>query len=382
MLKGKVVIILVMAHFFVLLLAASLAAAPPLVSDQAPAAAPPASLDARWVTSFKEPPAASPGFDLTGAYVPLKSGELVAVDLDRGTIRWRLDVATAFTPATGEGLVFTITEEMIEARDAQTGATKWRAPLPGGAAAPLYWDTGWLLASTTAGDLAAFRASDGKLVWRRQLGAPLIGAPGPALDRLFLPLADNRVVSVLLNTGEDVWERKFDAAITSLLALDDQLIVGTAQKHVLSLDLMRGGQRWRWRIGGDIAGLPAADDKRIYFASRDNMLRAVDRKSGNLRWQTGLSSRPAGGPLRLSDTVLMPLVSNQIIGFDPATGTETVTAAAAGEIGLQPHVRRDVRQTLPQLITVSREGQLQGFGRRFEPVPQLLTELFGAPAVP
>ena len=162
--------------------------------------------------------------------MPLKGGQLVAVDLNRGTIRWRLDVATAFTPATGEGLVFTVTDQVIEARDAATGATKWQTPLPGGAAAPLYWDTGWLLASTTAGDLAAFRATDGTLVWRRQLGAPLVSAPGPALDRLFLPLADNRLVALLLATGETVWERKLSAPITALLALDDQLVFGTDAK--------------------------------------------------------------------------------------------------------------------------------------------------------
>ena len=360
-----------MAHFFALLLA----------WIQAPAAPPAPTLDARWVTEFESLPAAAPGFDATTAYVPLKDGGLVAVDLDRGTIRWQLEVTAQLTPATGEGLVFIATEQAIEARDALTGATKWQAPLPGGAAAPLYWDTGWLLASTTAGDLAAFRAADGTLVWRRQLGAPMTGPPGPALDRLFLPLGD-RLVAVLLKSGESVWEETFAAAITSLLALDDQLIVGTASKDVLSLDLRRGRERWRWRIGGDIAGTPAADDKRIYLASRDNVLRAVDRKSGNLKWNAGLSSRPAGGPLRLADILLMPLVSNQIVGFDPVTGKQIVTAAAAGEIGLQPHVRLGVRQTLPQLITVSREGQLQGFGRRFEPVPQLLPELFGTATVP
>ena len=152
-----------MAHLFALLLASIL-----LQTTPAPV---PASFDARWVTAFETPPSAPPGFDATTAYVPLKGGQLVAVDLNRGTIRWRLDVATPFTPATGEGLVFTVSEQMIEARDAGTGATKWQTPLPGGAAAPLYWDTGWLLASTTAGELAAFRAKDGTLVWRRQLGA-------------------------------------------------------------------------------------------------------------------------------------------------------------------------------------------------------------------
>ena len=361
-----------MAHIFAVLLA---------VFQAAPAAGPTVSLDARWVTAFETPPVATPGFDATTAYVPLKD-RLVAVDLNRGTIRWQLDVATAFTPATGGGLVFTASEQTIEARDAASGSVKWQTALPGGVAAPLYWDTGWLLASTTVGDLAAFRASDGTLVWRRQLGAPLVAPPGPALDRLFLPLADSRIVAVLLATGESVWERTFSAPATALLALEDQLVFGTTAKEVMSVDLKRGRERWTWKLGGDVAGRPAADDKRIYFVSRDNILRAVDRNSGNLKWKAGLSSRPSGGPLRLNDFLLMPLVSREIVGFDPETGKPNATALAAGEIGVQPYVRRDVRTTLPQLITVSREGQLQGFGRRFEPVPQPLAELPGAPAVP
>ncbi len=372
-----------MAQFFAVLLALFQAAAPP----------PPASLDARWVTAFESPAAATPGFDATTAYVPLrpieaadgasrKPGQLVAVDLDRGTIRWRLEVTTTFTPATGGGLVFTATDQDIEARDAATGATRWRSPLPGGVAAPLYYDTGWLLASNSAGDLAAFRASDGVLVWRRQFGAPLIGRPGPALDRLFVPLADSRLVAVMLANGETVWERTFDAPITGLLALDDQLVFGTTAKDLWSVDARRGRDRWKWELGGDLAGIPAADEKRIYFASRDNLLRAVDRKSGNLRWKADLGARPAGGPLTLTDSLLMPLVSSQLVGFDLVTGKPAVTATALGEIGLQPYVRRDVRQTLPQVITVSREGQLQGFGRRYEPVPQMLAELPGLPSVP
>jgi outer membrane protein assembly factor BamB len=362
----------VIAHFFALVLAVWQAAPTP----------PPVSFDARWVTAFDTPPAATPGFDATTAYVPLKGGQLVAVDLDRGTVRWRLDVATAFTPATGDGLVFTASEQTIEARDATTGESRWRAPLPGGAAAPLYWDTGWLLASTTAGDLTAFRATDGTLVWRRQLGAPMINAPGPALDRLFLPLADNRLVAVRLLNGETVWELKLRAPATAVFALEDQLVFGTADKFLISVNLKNGDERWRWRLGGDMAGVPTADDKRIYTASRDNIVRALDRKSGNLKWKADLAARPAGGPLRLNDLLVMPLVSSQIVGFDPVSGKPTVTATAAGEIGVQPYVRLGVRQTSPQLITVSREGQLQGFGRRYEPVPQLLTELPGLPTTP
>lgn len=341
-----------------------------------------APLDPRWVIPFDSPPAAAAGFDATTAYVPLKGGQLVAVDLDRGTVRWRLDVATPFTPATGDGLVFTNTESSIEARDALTGATRWRTPLPGGAAVPLYWDTGWLLASTPNGDLAAFRASDGSLVWRQALGSPLAAAPAPALDRLYLPLADNRLIAVLLVTGETVWSRPLSSRITALLALDDQLVFGTTAHDVTSVSLSNGRERWTWHVGGDVSGLPSADEKSIYFASRDNIVRAVDRKSGNLRWKASLPARPAGGPLPLPDAVLMPLVSSDIAAFDLKIGTPLFTVKAAGEIGPQPFFLPRARPTAVRLVTVSRDGQLQGFAQRFEPVPGLIDVLPGQPAVP
>lgn len=344
--------------------------------------APLTALDARWVVPFDTPPAAPAGFDASTAYVPLKGGQLVAVDLDRGVVRWRLDVATALTPATGGGMVFTTSTTTIEARDAQTGATKWSAALPGGAAAPLYWDTGWLLASTASGDLAAFRANDGTLVWRQALGAPLSTAPAPALDRLHLPLADGRLVAVSLATGETIWTQRVIGRITALVALDEQLVFGTSEKYVVSLDLERGRERWKRRVGGDVAGLPAADDKRIYFASRDNVLRAVDRGNGNLRWKAILPSRPAGGPLRLPNAVMMPLVSSEISGYEPETGKALTPIKAAGELGTQPFLRAAARMTQPRLIAVSRDGQLQAFGLRFEPPFAQLDVLPGAPAVP
>ena len=362
-----------MAHFFAALLA--------ILQPETPPVLPP--LDARWSVTFSSVPAATPGYDATSAYIPLKGGQLVAVNLDRGTIRWALDVATAVTPASGEGLVFIVSDQTIEARDAQTGARRWAAPLPGGAAVPLFYDTGWLLASTTTGDLTALRASDGTVVWRRQLGAPLSGPPGPALDRLYLSLEDNRLISLLLTNGEIVWSRALPARVTALLALDDQLVVGTADKRVMSVELDNGRERWGRIVGGDISGLPTADEKRIYYASRDNILWAVDRRSGNLRWKANLPSRPAGGPLRSPDAVLMPLVSSEIGGYEPETGKLAVTVRAAGEIGRQPFIRAGVSRTAPVLITVSREGQLQGFGRRFEPVPQSLPiPLIGSPALP
>ena len=99
-----------MAHFFVALLA--------LFQPETPPAAPP--LDARWSVTFTSVPVATPGYDATSAYIPLKDGQLVAVSLDRGTIRWTLERATAFTPATGGGLVFIVNDQTATAADIAT----------------------------------------------------------------------------------------------------------------------------------------------------------------------------------------------------------------------------------------------------------------------
>ena len=341
-----------------------------------------AAIDPRWIVPFEAPPAAAAGFDATTAFVPLKGGQLVAVDLDLGTVRWRIDAPTLLTPATGEGLVFIAAESTIQAFDAATGAVRWRTALPGGPAAPLYWDTGWLIASTPGGDLVAFRSADGTLVWRQALGSPLSTRPGPALDRLYLALMDGRLLSIALATGNTLWSRTVPGRVTGLLALDDQIVYGVSAREVQSVDLLSGRERWKWRVGGDVAGLPAADDKRIYFAARDNLVRAVDRKSGNLRWQSPLPSRPSGGPLRVGSVVVVPFVSNELAGFDPDTGKPALTIKAAGEIGAQPFLRTTARTTAPRLITVSREGQLQGFGLRFEPPATVMADLPGAPATP
>lgn len=340
------------------------------------------TLDPRWTVAFSAPPAAPAGFDAETAYVPLKDGELVAIDLNLGSVRWHVAATTILTPATGDGLVFITTDSAILALDAGTGAVRWRAPLPGGAAAPLYWDTGWLIASTPAGDLAAFRATDGTLIWRQALGATLAAPPAPALDRLYFSLSDGRLISAALSTGIVAWTRTIAGRVSGLLALDEQLVFGTTENEVQSVDLLRGRERWKWRVGGDVAGVPIADEHRIYFASRDNLLRAVDRKSGNLKWKASLPWRPSSGPLRVLDLVVVPSVSTELSAFDAATGKVAATIKAAGEIGSQPFLRLNSRVTTPRLITVSRDGLLQGFGVRFEAPAAPLDVLPGERAAP
>jgi outer membrane protein assembly factor BamB len=335
------------------------------------------ALDPRWSLALESPLAAPPVFDPRTAYVATRNRALIAIDLDFGAVRWRVDLETAVSPAVGEGRVFAATDGLLVALDAATGETLWRTPLPGRVAAPLYWDTGWLVVSNDGGDLAAFSADDGSFVWRQALGSPLVLAPAPALDRLFLPLADGRLVSADLDTGNIRWSRPLEGRINGLLALEDQLIVGTTADAVFSFDLTTGRTRWRWRVGADVVGGGSADDRCIYFVALDNVVRAVDRRNGNLRWTRPLTSRPGGGPVRIDEAVLVPFVSSEIAAFSPIDGKPLFTIKGLGELGAQPHPRPSPLPTAPRIITINREGTLQGFAPRMEPPPAPLEALPG-----
>jgi outer membrane protein assembly factor BamB len=350
-----------------------------ILADLAQAAMTLASLDVRWVVPLDAPAAAAPAYDAATAYVPVRGGILLAVDLDRGQVKWRRELGTAIAPTVGGGLVFVAHDGFVEALSADRGETAWRTSLPG-RLVTLTWDTHWLLCSNDAGDLAALRASDGELVWRTTLGAALVLPPAAGLDRVYVAVEGGRLGAIDLSTGRETWSRTVPGRITGVQAVQDQLIVGTTANAVFSLELDSGRQRWRWRVGGDVAGAAAGDERHIYFAARDNVLRAVDVRTGNLRWTTDLSARPVGGPQVLAGRVVVPL-SNTVGIFDPLTGKPEAQITVVGEMSGAPHLRAEGRPTSPRLVAITLDGRMQGFGWRYEAPPARLQQLPGL-AVP
>jgi outer membrane protein assembly factor BamB len=239
------------------------------------------------------------------------------------------------------------------------------------------FDAGSVIVSKDDGELLSLRAQDGTIVWRRALSAPQAVRPSAAGDRLYVGLTDGRVLAIDRESGNELWTYTVGDRVTGLLALDDQVIIGTTGNYVYSLRLESGRLHWQWRVGADVTGAAVADDKRIYFAALDNVLRAVDRKNGNLRWTQPLPSRPSGGPLRAGNVIIVPTVSADIGVYDAQTGKPAFTIKAAGELGGVPFLRETPRPTATRFVAVSRDGTLQGFAPRYEPPSTALSALPG-----
>ena len=298
---------------------------------------------------------APPAFKDARGYLPLEGGRLVALDLVGGRELWTATVRVAAEPVAGEGLVFVAEPDALTALREEDGAVAWRFPFAEALAVPLVWDNGWLIAANTTGSIIAFRATDGHLLWRRDIGSRPHAPPALAADRVYVPAEDGRIVALRVDTGAPVWERRLGGSPNAILALDDRLYVGSTDKFFYCVEAEKGQIAWRWRTGGDVIGVPVVDDRRVYFVSLDNILRALDRRTGAQRWKRPLPLRPIAGPLHATDLLLVAGLSPTVRAYRARDGVAAGDLPTGGEAAAQPHVVNVATLPTPLVVVVAQD---------------------------
>ena len=335
---------------------------PKLEARKVPAIA----VEEQWNGTLADSPAAPPAVDGASAFVSLKNGDLVAVSLADGAVRWKAAGAGTSEPAAGGGLVFVVSDDgLVTARDAESGKARWEAPLGGKPAGALTWQNGWLVAGNAAGEVVVLRAQDGSVVWRRSFGAPLREHAALTGDRVYLLFQNHRVAAALLENGNPIWIRALGGKGTSLLPLNDRVFVGADDKVFYCLSAGDGRLMWRWQVGGAIVGTPAVDADCVYFLALDNILRAVSRTNGAQQWKRGLELRPGAGPLLVAGLVLVPGVGSEIQAFQTVDGSPAGSATTVGDMVVPLRtIPTPNNPTRPALLVVTGEAQVQ----RLQPV--------------
>jgi hypothetical protein len=154
-----------------------------------------------------------------------------------------------------------------------------------------------------------------------------------------------------------------------MLALDDWLYVGSDDNYFYALRTRDGEIRWRWPTGADVIGRPVVDDERVYFVSLDNVLRGLDRHTGNQRWKRALLLRPTRGPVAVGDALLVSGLSSDVNAYAMKTGVGVGNLGGEGEIAAEPHVFEG--DALPIVVLVSRDIEhgtvVRAMTRRVDP---------------
>ncbi len=136
---------------------------------------------------------------------------------------------------------------------------------------------------------------------------------------------------------------------------------------------------WSTKLGGAseflLVGLrPASDGNRIYAASQNGNVLALDPETGKERWKTKLDMPLSAGPAANEGTVVVASKDGYIIVLDAATGVEQWRTYVAGETLAQPLIHGDsiVVQTIDsRLRALSRFDGRQRWA--IEQTPPVLT---------
>lgn len=306
-----------------------------------------------WSLPLNNELTAPPAMSGRYGYFPIEGDRLAAYDIEHGTLLWLIAATPTSQPAIGDGLVFVAEPAALTALHQDTGSVAWRVPFSEPLSVPLTWDHGWLIASTSSGTLLAFRAKDGGLLWRRDIEGGVRARPSLADDRIYVPTSNGRIVALRVDSGEVVWDRRIGGQPNEILALSDRLYVGSTDNYLYSLLAPSGEVAWRWPTGGDVIGLPVVDAQHVYFVSFDNVLRALNRKSGGQRWKRPLPLRPTRGPLRAGDALVVSGISRNALAYWLKDGTSAGDLPAGGELATMPYLLEGV--STPTLAVVTRD---------------------------
>ena len=308
-----------------------------------------------WTLALQNQFTASPGYDETRAYFVIEGDRVVAYDITTGMQTWLVSARAQMQPVSGGGLLFLVEPEALTALKATDGSIAWQLPIAEKLSVRPVWDNGWLVLCTEAGEILALRAADGHLVWRRRLESRAHAVPALTVDRVYVPTTNNRVVALGIEDGELLWERRLGGSPNDILALGERLYAGAKDNFFYCLMANDGRVAWRWRTGGDAIGLPISHEGRVYFVALDNVLRALNVKSGVQLWMRPLALRPAWGPVRAGSTIIVSGLTASLPAYDLKDGKPAGEVAAGGEVAAPPHALEELGTKKPMLLFVTHD---------------------------
>ena len=308
-------------------------------------------------------------------YIPIQPEQIQALSRATGAKVWRRDIETAWPPLLLNGVLYVAASDEIHALDPATGAQKWRTPFEHPMIAPLAGcrppgsgikSADRLIGVFEQGIVIAFAADDGRMLWSHELGAASHLAPVSDGMRVFFALDDSRVVALNL-AGRH-------ARVGAEARGDAQPAVGRARSRVRRIEQqlsLRARQRAR-PAGVEVAVRRRRDWRQrrqqggAYYASLDNVLRAVNRGNGNQRWIKEIPTRPLLPPRTFGDgvvfeeIVVLTGVTSEIDAFAAKTGAAAGMYLPPSDIQGAPLIDPALKPYRVAMVVITRDGRAIG----------------------
>lgn len=188
--------------------------------------------------------------------------------------------------AVGGLLVAASQEGEITALRATDGAMMWRKELGEALRLGPVTRDGLVFQATMAGALLALDAAQGRTVWYADLRAEPLFPPTPVAEWLLIPTAAEILVAVSIEDGSVGARRPLPGRATAPAEVaEGSILIGTDHGMVVALDGEDFELRWRGYAGNPIIAPPLIHDGLVYVTTADRNVHCLLLKNGKRRWR-------------------------------------------------------------------------------------------------
>ncbi|MHB1948274.1 MAG: outer membrane protein assembly factor BamB [Gammaproteobacteria bacterium] len=257
-------------------------------------------------------------------YTASKNGTVTATDRATGKNAWSSDTKIAITggPAANSNLVIVGGREgEVVALNALNGQPLWKTQVSSEILATPAISENSVLIKAIDGKVSALSLQTGQETWHHQQTEPTLilrgaSAPQIAHNSAIIGYANGNLTRLTLRDGNLYWQEAVaipqgSFAIQRMIDIDADPIIlnhriyaATYQGHIAALDFESGKNLWSYDISS-YSGI-AADHERVYVSDAKSHIWAFDTDSGRVNWrQNQLEARNTTGPAVLGNYIVV-----------------------------------------------------------------------------
>ena len=308
--------------------------------------APPANLKLLWTYEAGDRIESSAAISGGVVYVGVGNGDLIAVDLDSGALRWKYATKSFLgesSPAVGSGTVYIgDLDGVLHAVNTRDGKPLWtfktNAEIK---SSPVLTDDLVLIGSYDT-HLYALEARTGKLRWKIQTQGPVHATPAVQDDLVFIAGCDETFRAIRIADGQQAYEIAAGAYTGASPVLDgERAYFGTFNSELLALDLK--GRKIVWRYSDPDRQLPyyssaALSNGLVIVGGRDKLVHAMDAATGQARWTFATRARVDSSPVVAANRLYVVSSDGRLYALDVATGQRRWEFDAGSAVTASPAI--------------------------------------------
>lgn len=180
-------------------------------------------------------------------------------------------------------------------------------------------DAGFVFAANTKGELAKLDATNGRQIWRINVGEPISGGVGVGGGLVMVGSSKGNVLAYDFS-GKQLWKAKVSSEVLSAPRYFDGFVIArTGDNHIFGFDAADGARKWVYERTSPALSLRSSaglivDGGAIYAGFAGGKMVAIRADNGKLLWEATVAQPKGVTEIeRIADITSLPVVDGPVV---------------------------------------------------------------------